>query len=344
MNKRQERRQRATTSRTSEYTPPSSSPDLYPNHKPSGLFSTIEHFYWEKYKLLMWIPNLLLILAILQISFQLATTGSFLHKGISLQGGLTVTIPTISISDLSPLEEQLHATFPASDIRVRKLSSLTGDATGLIIDADLTERESINAFVAALEQALHMNRSDFSVEEIGSALGGSFFQQTFTSLIIAFLLIGIVVFFYFRTLMPSFAVMFAAFSDMLVTLAVLNIFDVKVSTAGIAAFLMLIGYSIDTDMLLTINVLKKRDGSIKERVYHSIKTGTTMTLTALGAVGAMLLFSGSEVITQIALILFIGLWTDMIYTWIQNVGLLRWYIEHQEKKGISYEQEGKVLS
>lgn len=279
----------------------------------------------------MILPALLLVFAFLQIGYQIATTGSFLNKGISLQGGLTVTIP-LTDSDHVSIEQIILAlkdSFPEHEINVRGLQSVTGEQIGLIVDADLTQREEIDRFVSTLEGMVPTPRNTFSIEEIGSALGGAFFKQTITSLLLAFLFIAVVVFLYFRVSVPCFAVILSAFSDIIVTLAIVNVLGVKVSTAGIAAFLMLIGYSIDTDMLLTIRVLKKKDQSLKSRVYSSIKTGLTMTFTAMGAVLAILLFSKATILTEIALIIFIGLIIDLVATWIQNVGLLRWYLERK---------------
>ena len=149
---------------------------------------------------------------------------------------------------------------------------------------------------------------------------------------------GIVVFLYFRTPIPSLAVILAAFSDIVVTVAVVNIMGMKISTAGIAAFLMLIGYSVDTDILLTTRVLKRKEGTEMDRVIGAFKTGIMMTLTALIAVTAALIFTDSEIIRQIMVILFIGLLADIINTWIQNVGILRLYLERKHKKAIKNEQ------
>jgi len=55
---------------------------------------------------------------------------------------------------------------------------------------------------------------------------------------------------------PSSCVILAAVSDIISTIAVTNLLGLKMSTAGIAALLMLIGYSVDTDILLTTKVLK----------------------------------------------------------------------------------------
>jgi len=177
-----------------------------------------------------------------------------------------------------------------------------------------------------------MPPGSYSVETFGSSLGESFFRQTIIALLVAFILMGIVVFIYFKLPIPSLVVILAAFSDIVVTLAVFNLTGIKLSTAGIAAFLMLIGYSVDTDILLTTRVLKRREGTIMERIYGAMKTGLTMAITTIAAVGVSLLLVESEVIKQIMLILFIGLIVDIIMTWIQNAGLLRLYLHKKDAK------------
>ena len=139
---------------------------------------------------------------------------------------------------------------------------------------------------------------------------------------------------YFRTFIPSVAIIVAAFSDIVFSLAVINLMGVRVGTAGIAAFLMLIGYSVDTDILLSVRVLKRKEGTVMDRIVSSIKTGMTETLTAMVAVTVAMAVTQSDVIRQIMLILFVGLIADIFNTWIQNVGLLRIYVERKAKKGI----------
>tara|TARA_B100000315_G_C14507891_1_gene555538 strand:- start:911 stop:1357 length:447 start_codon:yes stop_codon:yes gene_type:complete len=143
---------------------------------------------------------------------------------------------------------------------------------------------------------------------------------------------GLVVFLYFRTVVPSIAVILAAFSDMVITLAVVNLMGMKIGTAGIAAFLMLIGYSVDTDILLSTRVLKRKGGTVMKRIYEAMKTGLTMNFTTLVAVSVALIISDSEIISQIMTIIFIGLIVDLINTWIQNVSILRYYIENGKNK------------
>ena len=68
----------------------------------------------------------------------------------------------------------------------------------------------------------------------------------------------------FRTFIPSIAVIFAAFADIVMSLALVDYLGIKISAAGIAAFLMLVGYSVDTDILLTSRALKRKTGLLHQ--------------------------------------------------------------------------------
>jgi len=296
-------------------------------------FSSIKNIYENQYKKLLIIPFAILLLAFVQIGYQLAATGDFIHRDVSLKGGVTVTIPIEKEIDILTLENAVSLEFPNNDIGVKSISQF-GIQTGVIVEADISQEEA-NELVDAIKKNIGVDIKggvDYSVEIVGSSLGASFFRETVRALGIAFVFMAIVVFLYFRTFVPSAAVILAAFSDMVVTLAIVNILGVKISAAGIAAFLMLIGYSVDTDILLSTRVLKRKEGTEMERVYGAIRTGIMMTLTTLVAVTIGLIFTQSEVIRQIMIILFIGLIADLVNTWIQNVGILRLYLEKKAKK------------
>ena len=291
----------------------------------------MQKFYEDKYKLLLIFPFLILLAAFIQIGLQYSTTGDFVNKGISLKGGSTITFPYGDSYNLIQIEERMSATFQNEEITIRTLHS-AGKIIAVAIDTNLEEEQKIANVRDFLEKETGLSATDFNIEVVGSSLGESFFRQTATALMVSFLLMGLVVFIYFRTLVPSLAVILAAFSDIVVTLAIFNLTGEKLSTAGVAAFLMLIGYSVDTDILLNTRVLKRLELPIMERIYSSIKTGLTMTITTLVAVLVAFLFVHSEVVKQISLIIIIGILVDTIMTWIQNVGILRIYLERKGHK------------
>ena len=303
--------------------------------KPLNIKESIRNFYDKQYKKLMIIPLIMLLLAIISISYQVATTGDFIQRDVTLKGGVTITIPSEKPVDIAGLQSQLSSRFKENDISVRALKR-AGTDVGIIITADIDaeNKENIDLFLSAIAEKLSikLEEGSYSIEVMGSALGADFFKNSLNALLFSFLFMAIVVFAVFRVPIPSLAVILAAFSDIVVTVAVVNLLGIKLGTAGIAAFLMLIGYSVDTDILLTTRVLKRKEGTEFERILSSVSTGMTMTLTAITAVAVAIIFTQNDTIRQIMTILLIGLLADIINTWIQNVGILRFYLERKSRQ------------
>ncbi len=148
-----------------------------------------------------------------------------------------------------------------------------------------------------------------------------------TQFLVLPLILGLL-FLYISYSIPSFAVILSAFSDIVMTLAVINLIGLRISAAGIVAFLMIIGYSVDSDVLLSTRILKEKHDTFNKRLKEAFKTGMTMTLTSLAAILISLFIAGSfsNTLQQIFTILAIGLTIDMMNTWIGNAGIIKWYL------------------
>ncbi len=347
-----------------------------PKKEKKSLKQILKDFYEKKYKKLLIIPFALLFIALILIGIQIATTGDFIRKDVSLKGGITITIETDKEIDITNIKNYLDSKFPNSDLSVRSLKQ-TGKQIGLIIEG--TEDTKAEEVIASLTPKIgKLEQDQYSVAVMGSSLGASFFRETIKAIYISFLFMGVVIFLYFGTgnkikiisttltliasilmfagnqstlkdmlayligiiliviyfksSVPSFVVILNVFSDIIVTLAVINIMGMRLSTAGIAAFLMIIGYSVDTNILLSTKLLKRKGGEVIDRLFDSMKTGLTMTITTSIAIIVALIFTQSSVIKQIMTILLIGLIVDMIYTWLQNATILRLYLEKKHNK------------
>jgi len=289
----------------------------------------IEHFYNKNYKKLLLIPILLLIISISILTIKYNNTGEFIDRDVSLQGGISATIYLEEEVDINELTSFLQSKFPNSDITVRALSRFgTGSTSGIIIDAtDITNKE----IQPVLEEKLNIKLEDnYSVQEIGSSLGESFFKEMLYAILFAFLFMGIVVFITFRKVVPSIAVILSALLDIIIPLAIISVMGFKLSTAGIAAFLMIIGYSVDTDILLTTRVLKRKSGTSFSRMKGAFKTGMTMTLTTIAALTVGVIVTQSVIIKEMFTIILIALIIDLISTWFMNASLLTWYVKKNE--------------
>jgi len=280
--------------------------------------------YENHYKKLLVIPFLILLFSISVILFHYFKTGEIVERDVSLKGGSTITLQVEENIDLEKLKKDLVSTFK-EDFLVRKLTS-SGKSVGIVIE---TSMEDSSAVVEFLKNSIKLK--SITVETIGKSIGSSFFKQVFVSIVIAFILMAVVVLIYFRILIPSAYILLAAISDILFAWAMIILLDVKLSTAGVAAFLMLIGYSVDTDILLTTRVLK-REGKIDEKIVQTMGTGFIMTFASIVATSIAYLATPSEVLKQIMLILFLGLIADLWNTWIQNAILLKVYLKKLGKE------------
>jgi preprotein translocase subunit SecF len=296
-----------------------------PRPKVTGKTAT---FFEKHIHKLAIIPLLILLFCIGYNIYFFAETGDFVRKGVSLAGGTTVAVSTTEQVDIRGLEAQLYEAFPDADVTVRVLRS-GQTQTGFTVDAaHIHEDTNVAEQMLVTELRKTYPASSFSVETTGPSLGNSFFVQTLYAVLAAFVLMAIVVFISFRSLVPSLAVILAGASTVVSTLAVFNLLGFQLSTAGVAAFLMLIGYSIDTDILLSTRVLRSGLDFISG-VWSAAKTGLTMQITTAISVTVVLIFSNNPVFTQIMTIVLIGMFFDVLYTWIQNVSILKWYVERR---------------
>lgn len=282
------------------------------------------------YKILLVLQIILILFSLTYVIVNYQKTGDFFKKDISLTGGTSITI-----YDKIPskgLESSLSGKL--ANLNTKEIYDFgTNEQKAIIVETTTSWNESKPILENYVGYPL-VEGQNVDVQFTGSILSKSFYSQLMVAILVAFLFMALVVFIIFRNFLPSTYVILSAFADLLMTLVVVDIAGIKMSTAGIVAFLMLIGYSVDTDILLTTRVMKRHEGRLNERMFEAFKTGITMTLTSFFAILFALLIvkSFSVVLSQIFLILVIGLFFDLLNTWITNASLLKWYMEQKYGK------------
>jgi len=277
-----------------------------------GLFS----YNIEKYspKQLVIIPLVVLAIALVMLAYVTATVGMPVKPGIDFSGGTAITVITPDSSD------QLRAVF--ADYPLVSISEGLNNGKFLTFSAmDDTQYQSLTKLVSE-------KYPDARIDQIGESFGKTLQDQAFFAMILAFIGMAIVVFLAFRTFVPSCAVVLSAFADMAMTAAMMNVVGIPLTLGTTAALLMLIGYSVDSDILLTTRVLK-RQGKLNDKLTGAFHTGIIMTSTTLAAVVVLFVVSWLgqvEVVEEISAVLLIGLVFDIMNTWLTNVGILKWYV------------------
>lgn len=210
-------------------------------------------WYDKNYKFLLVIPIIVLVISIGYLANFQKQNGDIIYTDVTLTGGTTITIFDSNV-DLNELNLALSKKFP--DVHLRKISDFrTGNQKGIIIETQSTVEQIRPEIESFLNYELTQENS--SIEFSGEALSQGFYHQLRLAILLAFLFMAIVVFIVFRTPVPSLAVISCAFADIVMTITVVDLLGITLSIAGVIAFLMLIGYSVDTDILLTTRVLKK---------------------------------------------------------------------------------------
>lgn len=177
--------------------------------------------------------------------------------------------------------------------------------------------------------------TSYSYQEITVLQSSFFLQQLQTIIIAAFILISIVVFFIFRSIVPSFAVVFGAANDMIVAIGAMAFFHIPLGIASIGGLLMLLGYSIDTDVLTAIRIIKRHEGTPEERAYGSMKTGLTMTSTAIVSFAVLFIVSLIAYVPtyyEISGVVLFGLIGDLFTTWLGNASMILLYMKRKEAR------------
>lgn len=186
--------------------------------------------------------------------------------------------------------------------------------------------------LAALKKTTSFNSHSF--REVGSSLSKIFLAKTQEIVLYSFILSAIVVLLVFRSLAPSVAVVFGALGDVAITAGVMAALGIPLTLPTIATLLMLIGFSLDTDIMLTMRVYRRREGHREQRAFDALKTGSLMNLTTIGAFGALLVIATWLQIptySQIGAVAVIGGFVDFIVTWGFNAGFVLWRLEKEEK-------------
>ena len=269
----------------------------------------------ESYKPLIAIPVAITLISLLLIAF----VG--VNQGIELKGGTEAVINLDKSISQSDLQSLISADFPGQQVTVK---SVTNNQATVAITGDVD--------VVKLTSVLKGTGTISSYKSVGPVLSAESMTQIYYALAFAFIFMSITVFIIFRDVVPSLAVIFAALSDIIIAVGGMSLFNIPLSIASVGALLMLIGYSVDTDILLTTRILKRTEGTVTERAIEAMKTGLTMSAAAIGSMVAlylvvMFLIPAAHTLADIAAVLIVGLVADVLATWLMNLGILRWYTE-----------------
>jgi preprotein translocase subunit SecF len=262
-----------------------------------------------------------------------------------LKSDFNALVPDVSFLEVESLQNSSNTTqYLAEDAKLQNISDQMFAIAGMSrSDFNITGTiDEQKAFTTAYNKVYsdyatsvsgpidkYVQYSSMSIQTVSPTLSTEFIGQAISVVIASALLSIVFVFVFFRDPFPAAAVLCGAFSDVTIAMGAMGLFGIQFTLPSFAALLMLIGFSLDTDVLLTMRILKRK-GDPREKAYGAMKTGLTMSLTAIVAfitLFVLAILTNIPTYYEISAVALAGLVGDMFATWGIDAVLLLWHVE-----------------
>ena len=232
-----------------------------------------------------------------------------LETSIDFTGGTIVNVETNQENiDLPQLRIDAENIFNKTVNIV--LSESNGSAKNLIFTMDFLEDEKI--LDTYLQNSFKENYQIVQVESIGPKLGDELKVNARNAILASLLLIGLYITIRFDRFY-ALGSLAALLHDVLIILSIFSIFNLEVSVAIIAAFLTIVGYSLNDTIVIYDRIRenmfkfseRKKDAVINLSLNETLSRTIITSVTTLLVVVSLYLFGG-EILQPFALALIIG--------------------------------------
>ncbi|MEM2874765.1 MAG: hypothetical protein QW567_01905 [Candidatus Hadarchaeales archaeon] len=248
-------------------------------------------------------------------------------RSIEFTGGTMIRIRSGNDLDASAVESALEGIL-RKDVSV----DLVRGGLDARVQAQLTEDQKSE--IRGALSAFGVDEGEVSIDSLGQNIIAVYAGQAVFAVVGAFIAMAVIIMIAFRRRIPVAAMLLAVGLDMLCVFGLMSIFRVDLSLASMAGILMLIGYSVDTNILLTTSLLRRTEGEPLDRLRSAVRTGLMMSGTTLIPLVALNLLTTAPQLYQLTMVLIFGILADMMNTWLLNSGLLLWHIGR--KKEVRY--------
>ncbi|HID61045.1 MAG TPA: hypothetical protein EYP46_04205 [Hadesarchaea archaeon] len=204
---------------------------------------------------------------------------------------------------------------------------------GLDIRTDnVLEDAEENLVVEMFHDQFEVSENAIRIETMGPTITGLYSEQARNAIIGAFVAMAFIIFIAFRRRITIGAILLSVGLDMFGVLGCMALFHIELSLASIAGLLMLIGYAVDTNILLTTRVLKRVGGEPRERVIEAMRTGLMMNCSTLIPIVSLNVITTAPQLYQLTAVLIFGIIIDIFNTWFLNATIISRHVERQRRK------------
>ena len=273
----------------------------------------------------MMFSGALILLGLVSVAFH-----GGLKFGIDFAGGTLIQLQFKTPPVIDDIRDGLR-TIGLGDSTIQEF----GNPRDILIRVQRSE-EKLQAVGAQVKNSLKdkFNVEDISIERVemvGPKVGRDLREKAVLSIIYA--IIGIVIYISWRfELQYAIAAIIALIHDVLITMGAFSLLDKEFTLVIIAAFLTIIGYSLNDTIVvfdrIRENLRRRGKTPLVEIINHSINQTLSRTLLTSGTtllVVAALFFRGGEIIHDFSFALLVGIFVGTYSSiFIASVFLVYW--------------------
>lgn len=264
--------------------------------------------------------------------------GAILIRDIPLsqdfQAGTLISVQGLdNAPDASAVEQEIEEILATNaSVKVTEDTSHTTGQFGVEIEVGRDIDEDEENQVRELFSAEFVG-AEVEISDKGSVLTSLHEEQAWKAVVGAFIAMAVVLFIVFRHSVAVSIMVLCVALDALGAFGGMAIFQVPLSFGSIAGILMIIGYSVDTDILLSNHMLKRFGGNARSRAADAMKTGLMTAGTTIIVLVVINLLTTAPLLYELSAALIFGVLADLVNTWFLNVGVLSRHIERRQRKG-----------
>lgn len=249
--------------------------------------------------------------------------------GMEFSGGTYVKIQDVENmpSSVTIVEDTIKGTL-GGDVKVYQAGNELDIETTMVLT-----KEQENQLKKTLADELGVTGDYTTPQRMSSVITSLYKEQAEKAMIAAAIVMAIILFIVLRHFTTVGGILSVIGLDLVGIFGGMAILNIPLSLASMAGILLILGYGVNTNILLCTRVLKRVGGTARDRAADAMTTGLVMSTTSATALIALNLITTAPELEHLSAVIVIGILVDMMNTWLFNSGII---MRHTEKEVRGY--------
>jgi len=282
-------------------------------------------FIENNYKKFLMISMVIFVIFVGTILFNYFKYGYIINKSITISGGYVTLI-----------NNNYHITNPEiqNTLNQMNITNYVLYSTPNIIYIESGKQINETLLINLLNQDYNISllSTDISIQHYSSLVGNLIFNQFLFFVILAMVLTAFVIFIAFRASKITLNIISTILFDVIGLLAILSITKYPIGANGFIGMLMILGFAIDNNVVLSTNIVKEKEKPFIERVRMSFRVGMLMEIIALYTLLLLYFIVPEPSVDEFAFVLSVAIILDLLYYLIGNIPLYKYFEAKKEQE------------